>query len=156
MTGRRPPDFTIRLAVSTDEPAVAECAKCAYEKYVPVIGKPPGPMLADYGESIDMRHLHVLELDGHIAGFVACYEKDGKWLLENVALSPEYQGRGLGTALVDFAEDAGRRAGHSVVALYTHQKMTENIGYYRSLGYREVEWRTEDGYERVYMEKRIA
>ena len=42
-----------------------------------------------------------------------------------------------------------------VVRLYTHVKMTENMAYYARLGYTESYRVTEDGFERVYMEKRL-
>lgn len=40
--------------------------------------------------------------------------------------------------------------GLSEVRLYTNVKMTENLSYYPRRGYREVERRTENGFERVY------
>lgn len=156
MTQRQLPRYSIRLANTADQPAVSECARRAYEKYIAAIGMPPGPMLADYGESIASGHLHVLVVAGQVSGFVACYARSDQWLLENVALLPAYQGKGLGRVLVDFAEDAGRKAGFSVIVLYTHQKMTANIRYYESIGYRETGKRSEHGYDRVYMEKPLV
>ena len=61
--------------------------------------------------------------------------------------------RGYGRKLVDFAEAYTRRRGFGAIKLYTHVKMTENVGIYTKLGYRETHRATEKGFERVYMRK---
>ena len=40
-------------------------------------------------------------------------------------------------------------------ALQTHEWMTENIALYERIGYVEVDRRTERGFPRVYMRKRL-
>jgi hypothetical protein len=40
--------------------------------------------------------------------------------------------------------------------LFTNEVMTENQAIYARLGYRETGRRTEDGYQRVYMEKDLG
>jgi ribosomal protein S18 acetylase RimI-like enzyme len=66
---------------------------------------------------------------------------------------PGVQGRGLGRALMSFAEQEAARCGLTRMALFTHETMTENQAIYARLGYAEVERRVEDGYRRIYMEK---
>ena len=75
------------------------------------------------------------------------------WLLENVAVAPEAQGRGLGGALIRFAEEEGARRGFAKVILYTNVNMVANLSMYPALGYLEVDRRTERGLSRVYYEK---
>lgn len=41
----------IRPANANDEPEIRECAEQAYARYVPVIGRKPAPMLADFRRS---------------------------------------------------------------------------------------------------------
>ena len=40
--------------------------------------------------------------------------------------------------------------------LYTNAKMRENLALYARLGWREVDRRTESGFERVYFEKTVS
>jgi hypothetical protein len=42
----------IRQALAGDESAVRTCAEKAYVRYVPLIGRKPAPMLADYASRI--------------------------------------------------------------------------------------------------------
>jgi hypothetical protein len=56
---------------------------------------------------------------------------------------------------MSFAEEEAARRGFTRMALVTHEAMTENQAIYARLGYAEVGRRAEDGYRRIYMEKRL-
>jgi len=144
---------TIRRARGADAPAMAACVHSAYRHYAPRIGKPPGPMLDDYAEVVRRHEAYVAESDGAVVGVLVIVETGGGFLLDNVAVAPEFQGRGLGRRLVEFAESSVRARGGRAIELYTHERMTENIAMYARLGYEETDRRTERGYERVYMRK---
>ena len=89
-------------------------------------------------------------------GFIVFVPDDGHMFLENVAVLPRAAGRGVGKAMIAFCEDKARRQGMTAVHLYTNEKMTENLSIYPRLGYVEVARRTEDGFNRVFFEKRLA
>jgi ribosomal protein S18 acetylase RimI-like enzyme len=147
----------IRRARPDDRLAVEAVVQAAYSVYIERIGKPPGPMLDDYAARIAAGAVSVLEdADGTIAGIVVLIPKAGHLLLDNIAVLPERQGRGLGRELVAFAETEARRLGFAELRLYTHQKMTENIALYRRLGFRESGRGYAAGYDRVFMRKLIA
>ncbi len=146
-------DPPIRPALPEDVADIGACVASAYEIYIARIGKPPGPMLEDYGEVIRRHRVFVLEHDGRIAGVVVLVRRRDGLLLDNVAVRPEHQGRGYGCKLIAFAEAEARRQGFRALELYTHERMTENIEMYRRLGYVETERRQEHGYDRVYMRK---
>jgi ribosomal protein S18 acetylase RimI-like enzyme len=76
--------------------------------------------------------------------------------VENIAVDPLVQGKGHGRALLAFAEAEARRLGLSALRLYTNAAMTENLAYYPRLGFRETDRREEDGYRRVFFEKRVG
>ncbi len=147
----------IRQAVASDEPKIRECAEQAYARYIPLIGRKPAPMGADYAAQIAAGEVYVaMDEQNDLLGFIVFYAEDGHVLLENVAVLPRAAGRGVGKALVGFCENAARHCALSAVHLYTNEKMTDNISIYHKLGYVEVGRRTEDGFNRVYFEKSIA
>ena len=76
--------------------------------------------------------------------------------VENVAVHPDHQGRGLGRRLLDFAEAEARAAGLPELRLYTNEAMTENLALYRHFGHEEVDRRAEHGYRRVFLRKRLG
>lgn len=144
----------IRPATSADEAAIRDCAERAYAAYVPLIGRRPAPMDADVAGQIAAGQVWVADAGG-VQGFVVFFPEDGDVLLENVAVLPQAAGRGIGKALVAFCEAAARRQGARAVRLYTNAKMTANLSIYPRLGYAETGRRTENGFDRVFYEKRL-
>lgn len=137
--------------------ALAALAEAAYAPWVPVVGQRPGPMDDDYAARIARGEAFVVaEASGALAGLVVLEEKDGAPWLDNVAVAPAYAGKGLGWRLIRFAEAEARRRGHALIRLYTHQRMERNVALYRDLGYVEAGRGVEQGFARVFMEKRLA
>jgi GNAT superfamily N-acetyltransferase len=110
-------------------------------------------MLEDYNQALRRHRAFVLEHDGTVVGAAVLIIEPERALLDNVALLPALQGRGLGRRLIAHVEEEARRLGFAALELYTHELMTENIALYRRLGYAEFARRTEKGYARVYMRK---
>ena len=120
------------------------------------MGKQPGPMLADYPGQVADGLVRVIEVDACVAGFIVTMARPDHLFVENLALEPTFHGRGLGRRLMAFAESRARDLGLDAIRLYTNVKMTENFPFYRRLGYRITERRSEDGYDRVYFLKRLG
>ena len=76
--------------------------------------------------------------------------------IENVAVDPAFQGQGLGRRLMAFAEERAREYGLHELRLYTNEVMVENLAFYRSLGFVEVERHVDEGYRRVFLRKSLA
>ena len=148
-------EWLIRQAVANDVPSIAACVKAAYQHYIPRLGKPPGPMLDDYAQAVQKHHAYVAVLDSAIIGLLVLIQQPKGILLDNIAVHPSVQGQGLGKRLMEFAEQQAQTLGYTELQLYTHIKMTENIAIYTALGYTEIARRNEQGYQRVYMAKRL-
>jgi len=130
--------------------------RLAYARYVTAIGREPAPMVADYAVHVAAGHAH-LAVDEHdgLLGVVVFFPKDGWMHLDAVAVLPTASGRGIGKALIRLCEDEARRLSLTGINLYTNEKMTENLMIYPHLGYVEVARRTDEGFSRVFFEKRF-
>lgn len=91
-----------------------------------------------------------------VQGFVVAYATGADWHIENVAVAPDAQGRGLGRALIETAEAEGRTRGLARAVLYTNAAMTPNLTLYPRLGYTVTGRRVEHGLDRVYFAKALA
>lgn len=125
----------LRRAVSEDATELRRLTRAAYAKWVPLIGREPGPMGADYEAAVEKHRFDLLYLDGVLAGLVETIDEGDCLLVENVAVDPVFQGRGLGSKLMAHAEDIARSLGHARITLYTNQRFTQNIQLYLRLGY---------------------
>lgn len=147
------PAYRIRLARPGEAGAIRDIVRRAYMMYVPRMGKEPGPMRDDYGKRTADGAAYVLEADGGIAGVLVLLPYDDHLLMDNVAVDTGFQGRGIGKALIAFAEQEAVRRGYGEIRLYTHQTMTENVRMYARLGYEETGRGEQAGYDRVFMRK---
>jgi ribosomal protein S18 acetylase RimI-like enzyme len=145
----------IRPAAPDEAKEIDELVQCAYAHYVERIGGRPGPMDEDYADKVARNLVSVADEAGEIVGLVVLVPEADHLLVENVAVAPHRQGKGIGRVLLAFAEDEARRAGTPTLRLYTHVLMTENIALYCHLGYEETERRADDGFERVFFVKRL-
>jgi GNAT superfamily N-acetyltransferase len=144
----------LRRATADDLPAIRAVIDAAYARYLTRMDKPPAPMLRDYGPSVEAGTTWVT--GSPITAVLTLCPRSGHLYVENIAVHPSAQGRGLGRALMEFAEQEAARRKLSRMALVTNEAMTENQAIYARLGYVEIERRSEDGYRRVYMEKPLT
>ena len=128
-------DVALRRAGPADAAAVRALARLAFAKWVPVIGREPTPMTADYEQAVREHRIDLVEIEGTLAALIEMIPKPDHVLIETLAVAPEFQGRGLGTRLLAHAEAVAVEAGHDTLRLYTNQEFTENIALYRRRGY---------------------
>lgn len=128
--------WQLRRAVASDVADIRKLTREAYAKWVPLIGREPKPMTADYAEAVRTHRIDLLYLDGALAALIETIAEADHLLVENVAVSPAFQGRGLGRKLMAHAEQVAASLGHGEIRLYTNQLFAQNIELYRKLGYR--------------------
>jgi ribosomal protein S18 acetylase RimI-like enzyme len=149
-------DWIMRLAEPQDAHGLAQCVAAAYQLYIPRMGKLPGPMLANYAEAIMQHQVWVAEAYGEIIGGLVLIPYEDHMLLDNIAVHPNYQGRGVGRTLLELVDAEAMLQGYGELRLYTHVTMTENIALYTRSGWIETHRGEQDGYARVFMRKPLS
>jgi GNAT superfamily N-acetyltransferase len=146
----------LRTATSADVLAITALVQSAYGHYVERIGGRPRPLDDDYAQVVIDREVLVAEAGGELAGVIVLGTDDEGFHVDNVAVAPAWQGKGVGRVLLVRAEECARDAGHDSIWLLTHELMHENLALYERIGY--VEYRRHDygGGRLVYLRKRLA
>ncbi|MGZ4738076.1 MAG: GNAT family N-acetyltransferase [Ilumatobacteraceae bacterium] len=151
-----PADVRVRAANHTDLASVVVCVNAAYEGYVAAIGRKPAPMVADYAQLIDDGWVRVAVSGAEILGVIVMWPEQDHLYVDNVAVLPEAQGRGVGAALLQVADITARESDRVEIRLYTNAAMTANLDYYPRRGYIETHRANEAGYNRVYFSKTVT
>lgn len=126
----------LRRATPADATTVRDLTRAAYAKWVPVLGREPKPMTADYDLAVRDHVVDMLHLDGELAALIEMRPEADNLLIVNVAVSPAYQSRGLGRALLAHAEELARSLGLRKMRLYTSVHLTANVKFYERVGYK--------------------
>jgi ribosomal protein S18 acetylase RimI-like enzyme len=127
---------SIRRAGPGDAVAVRDLTRAAYAKWVAVVGREPRPMTADYSAAVRDHLVDMLYLDAALVALIEMIPRPGYLLIENVAVAPDFQGRGFGRRLIAHAEALAASLGHDEIRLYTNKMFAANVALYRGLGYR--------------------
>ncbi|MEO8884283.1 MAG: GNAT family N-acetyltransferase [Devosia sp.] len=149
-------DHIIRRAGPVDAPAVDALTQVAYAKWVPIIGRKPRPMLADYATAVVEHRIDLVEAHGRLAALVELDQQPDHLLIVNLAVHPDEQGHGLGKMLLAHAESVAREAGLPELRLYTNRLMVVNIALYQRHGYAvDREESIPSGGAAIHMSKRL-
>jgi ribosomal protein S18 acetylase RimI-like enzyme len=130
-----PEGLELRRATAADAAAVRALTREAYAKWVPVIGREPKPMTADYDAAIRDHRVELLCEGERIVALIETIAEPDALLIENVAVSPACQGRGLGRRLIAHAERLAAAMGHGEIRLYANARFVDNVAFYQRLGY---------------------
>ena len=76
----------------------------------------------------------VAEWDGNLAGWGACEKADD--FITDLWVHPAFQGRGIGTALIEAIEAGITQRGYKMARLDTHARNAGAIRLYKRMGYR--------------------
>ena len=129
----------IRRADQSDLAVVQRISADAYiAAYVRVLGYVPLPAEEDYSPRIQRGEVWILVCGDSDVGIAVLEERRDHLLIYSIAVRPTEQGRGHGSALLDFADQRAIALGLAVIRLYTNVRMEKNIGLYRRHGYVEA------------------
>ncbi len=128
-------ELIYRRAGENDVEVIRNLVHNAYAKWAQLIGRRPKPMNADYERAVQT---HVIELayeDGTLVGLYEIIPAADHLLLENIAIAPVHQRKGLGHRLMVRIEALARARGLDKVRLYTNKAFDTNLTFYEKLGY---------------------
>jgi GNAT superfamily N-acetyltransferase len=128
----------LRRALNADAESITALVLEAYAKWVPLTGREPKPMRADYAVAVRDHIVWVLEDQGGVSAVLELIPHADHVLIENVAVAPRLQGQGLGKRLMGFAERMARDLNLLEVRLYTNARFTSNIALYEQIGYTQT------------------
>lgn len=74
--------------------------------------------------------------DTVVGVFVLCAIDDVKTDLKNIAVAPEWQGKGVGKALLEKAIETARSLGHEILEVGTGNSSLRQIEFYQRGGFR--------------------
>jgi len=148
--------LTTRPATMQDLGAVQALVELAYGTYLAEIGVEPGPLHDDYSGYISAGFVEIVPGSPDLRAIMVLIPHGTYLLIDNIAVHPDQQGKGLGTTLLARAEKVARSIGYERIRLYTHEKMTRNQALYLRMGFVETERVTERGLARVYFEKTLS
>lgn len=151
-----PQSVAFRTAKPADVPDIQALVRAAYARWVPVIGREPLPMQADYAQAIRNFRFDILTVDGAMAGVLQTTSHERHFWIENIAVHPAHQGRGHGKAFLVLAEQLARHGRQNMIRLLTNAAFATNVALYEQFGF-AVE-RSEDfmGGRTLYMGKAVG
>ena len=127
--------LTLRPGLPQDAGPIRDFVRATYAKWVPLMGREPLPMTADYDLALQKhRFLMAMQGDTLAALIETAREADHLWV-ENIAVRSDLQGRGLGRRLLGMAEDQARAAGLPQVRLLTNAALVSNVQFYQRYGF---------------------
>lgn len=146
-----------RRAGPDDAGLVRDLTRAAYAKWIPVVGREPMPMQADYEKAVSEHRIDLLSIGGETLALIETMLRSDHLWIENIAVSPAAQRRGLGRHLLKHAEALATEAGLRELRLLTNALFDGNVALYQSAGYViEKEQPFEKGGVTVWMRKRLS
>jgi GNAT superfamily N-acetyltransferase len=146
----------IRRAGPADAADVRELTRSAYAKWVPLIGREPVPMVANYERAVREHMIDLLFVGAGLVALIETVNKTDHLLIENLAVAPPFQGRGYGRLLLDHVERLAASLRLPELKLYTNQQFATNIEFYSRHGFAVDREEPFMGGFKVHMSKRVT
>ena len=111
-------------------------------------------MTADYNQAVRRHIIDLHEERGELRALIEMIVESGRLLIENIAVRPDQQGKGIGDRLVRHAEAVASSLKLHEIQLYTNAAFVSNIAFYAKRGYQEYDRKAmPSGRTAVFMRK---
>lgn len=145
-----------RSAVSEDADTIRDIVRAAYVRWVPIIGREPLPMNADYQKAVSEHRIDLICSEKIITGLIEMMLREDHLWIENVAVAPAEQGKGIGRKLLAHAEAIAKQHGLSELRLLTNAAFISNVRLYEKTGYVITASEPFMGGTTLYLNKRLT
>lgn len=130
----------IRKATSKDLKAIAELMKAEFSKPPYNEKAPMKDILKSLRFYLKIGKSYVVEVENRIVG-VMIYKKEQYWdgpayIIEDLAISSGYQGKGMGKSLMKRLESDAKNKKVKFIYFITHKK-SKSVKFYEKLGYKQ-------------------
>jgi ribosomal protein S18 acetylase RimI-like enzyme len=153
---RDPDPHAIRPARSEDVGAIHQLVAAAYDPLVERLGVPSWPQQFDYLREVQAGTVWVLEWRSRIVGMLQLVNAHHGLSVEGVTVLPDCQRQGFGRVLIGFAETEAHKRGRDRLMLFTHERMSDALAFYRRLGFIEIRRVANKGHTWVRLDKDIG
>ena len=127
--------MTLRRARSDEVEKITAFQHAAYARNRDILGVMPIPLQADYTSILTHYEIWLHEDSDRLAGVLILEPRTDDLLIWSVATAPQARSRGIGNALLAFAETRARELGKRIIRLYTGEPLVDNIAWYKRRGY---------------------
>ena len=127
--------MTVRPATDSDLTALFDLHRAVLREHIEKIwGWNESWQRANFAAEFACAATSVIEQDGGIVGYVQILDKEDRIHIQNIAISPEYQGKGIGSRILKNLqlEAAARQVPLQLGAFRTNtlaQKLYERLGF---------------------------
>lgn len=132
-------ELTVRLAAREEVGALPLMQVAAGNLFraldMALVADGPTPEVAVFAQAQQAGRLLVALDEGKVVGFVRLEVLDAALHVEQVTVSPEHGGRGIGRRLMLAAEELARERGYHRMTLTTFRDVPFNGPFYESLGW---------------------
>ncbi len=143
------PSIKLREAGFLDIPKMVKIERKVFKR--------PWGFDAFFGEMFkSFSRVYVAEVEGKIAGYIVLWILPPEGYIANVAVSPDYQGKGVGKALLKKAISVCEEEGVNSICLEVRRSNQTAISLYKKFGFEVVGIRKamyHDGEDGLVMEK---
>jgi len=94
-------------------------------------------MTADYERAVVDHMIDLHEDNGALLALIETIACGDHLLIENLAVHPDQQGKGLGDLLLSHAQAVARERGYREIRLYTNGAFASNVAFYAKRGFSE-------------------
>ena len=134
-----PQGFHIRRGAADDVDLIHSFTRAAYKKWIPLIGREPLPMAADYETAITTHQFDLLYKEGVLAALIETIARDDHLHIQNLCVSPKFQRLGLGSQLLNYAQEMAKQKNLPALRLDTNKYFTGNVDLYLRHGF-SIAW----------------
>ena len=150
-----PQGLYIRRGAAGDVDLIRSFTRAAYAKWIPLIGREPLPMAADYETALRQHRFDLLYKDGVLAALIETITRDDHLHIQNLCVSPKFQRLGLGSQLLNYAQEMAKQKNLPALRLDTNKYFTGNVDLYLRHGF-SIAWeKPVDGGVHVHMVKHM-